>query len=268
MNFQALQRISGICLCFLPLFGYAQGSVQAVLNVEEIEDKISVSSWCHNGTGESKSLAYQMLFTKRDARGNQSTSKQGGSFKLEPGADTQLSSSTMNLGKKAEVFIKLEILEEGKVLSVDSFPKPKKPTVVPPTPTKDLEGGGNGFIRPEDNPDPRQLKGVEFGGFVFDETKTVWGQQFFQLFEQQWQQLNVVGDYTITIEEVPFRGRTTIVKVKLNEDEIFVRTLQAKYDYLEELSNFAVQVSAARVQQMNQVQQDIQGEDISGSGIY
>lgn len=269
MNLPKTSGLFGLFCALLPWAAFGQtDSVLAVLYVEQIEDKITVQAYCHNGSGQDKSLTYQLLFVRTDANGNQSKSKQGGGFKIADGNDAKLSSSTMNLGDDPQIAIVLDILENGRLLARDSFPKPEKPAVAPPTPSEDVDDG-NGFINPEDNPDPTRLRGgLDLGGLVLDQTKTVWGQQFFQLFTHQWQAQNVTGDFIIVIEEAPFRGRTTLAKVKLNDDYILTRTLQAKYDYLEELANLAVQVALGRIQQMRQVQQDIRGEDLSGSGIY
>lgn len=269
MNLPKTSGLFGLFCALLPWAAFGQtDSVLAVLYVEQIEDKITVQAYCHNGSGQDRTLTYQLRFVRTDANGNRSSSQQGGGFKIAAGNDAKLSSTTMNLGEEPQLAIFLDIFENGRLLTRDSFPKPEEPTVVPPTPSEDVDEG-NGFIDPQDNPDPTRLRGgIDLGGLVLDQTKTVWGQQFFQLFTQQWQAQNVTGDFIIVIEEAPFRGRTTLAKVKLDDDYVLTRTLQAKYDYLEELAGLAVRVVLGRIQQMRQVQQDIRGEDLSGSGIY
>ena len=262
-----LLTLLSTCLA-LPLLGQV-GEVQARLDVEVLENRLTVIGWCHNFTGEDKQLDYLLTFQRTDANGNQSRSQQGNHFELSAGNGLQLASTTMNLGPEARLAIVLEIRENDQLIARDSFPRPA-PVEDQPAPTSvDTDTGeGEGLDQQEDNPDPRLPVGdAEFDGMVFEQTKTVWGQQFFQLFIQRWQAAEMTGDFNLVVEEAPFRGRTTLVKLILNDEPILIRTLQGKYDYLEELADLAVQVAVYQVQQLNQVAEDLD-DDLSGSGIY
>jgi hypothetical protein len=253
---------------FLATAAFGQvGKVEGRLDVEEVENRLTVTGWCHNFTGEDKQLSYKLSFLRTDADGNRSSSQQSNSFELAAGNGVQLASTTMNLGPEAEMTIVLEIREGNQLLDRVTYPETN--TEEPPPPSSiDTGGGEEGLEEQEDNPDPRLAADeVEFGGLVFEQTKTVWGQQFFQLFIQRWQAAEMTGDFNLVVEEVPFRGRTTLVKLILNDEPILIRTLQGKYDYLEELADLAVQVAVYQVQQLNQVAEDLDA-DLSGSGIY
>jgi len=244
-------------------------TVQARLQVDEVDNKLLVRGFCHNGTGQEKSLMYRSTFTRTNAGGNKSTSNQGGGFNVPANGSVELFTTTVNLGQEPQVDIKLSLFKGERIIAVDSFPKPEQSEVTSPPGSKDVDKGNGDLRRSPNNPDPQSIQGPEsLGGFVFDQTKTPWGQQFFQLFMQGWQILDLAGNYTIEIEELPARGRITIAKIRLNNEEIFSQNLQANYNYLEQIANYALRVVQFRIQQINQTGRDLSEGDLAGDGIY
>ena len=85
--------------------------------------------------------------------------------------------------------------------------------------------------------DPNDL---EIDGLVIDRTLTKSGQDFYGLFYQKWQPPFGARGYSVTLEESPFRGRQTLIKVSLDEQLLYQRVLQPRYDVLEEMAGQAV----------------------------
>ena len=102
---------------------------------------------------------------------------------------------------------------------------------------------------------------LEVDGLVADQTLTKSGQDFFQLFYQSWQPPLGASSYSILVEEVPWRGRQTLIQVSLNDEEpIYQQIVQPRYDVIEEMAAEAVQYAAYALQRYMEAQQNRDGE--------
>ena len=75
-------------------------------------------------------------------------------------------------------------------------------------------------------------------------------------------------DYTIVIDETPGLGTSTIVKVTINNFEIFGNYLQPKRDLIEETANEAVELAAEFIVNYNQIQLELSNKEQTGTGIF
>lgn len=105
----------------------------------------------------------------------------------------------------------------------------------------------------------RQDPTLELGGFVLDETRSKMGRDFYELFYQKWEAPVDAGNYTLTITEQPSIGRGSIVTLKLDYEKIFSARLQPRYEYIEAVSEQAVQRVQQIIQQQSQVRQQLSG---------
>ncbi len=104
---------------------------------------------------------------------------------------------------------------------------------------------------------------------IVDNTQTKVGADFFGLFYSIWENLPVrEAPFTVTIEERPFRGINTQVIITINDTEIFQQFLQPRFEYLQDLAEYAVQHTINYIENYEMIQEELQGEDLSGSGIY
>ena len=102
---------------------------------------------------------------------------------------------------------------------------------------------------------------LEVDGLVTDRTLTKSGQDFFQVFYQAWQPPLGARSYALLVEEVPFRGRQTLIQVSLNDEEPFYQqVLQPRYDVVEEMALQAVEYAVYTLQLHMQAQQNTDGE--------
>jgi curli production assembly/transport component CsgE len=109
---------------------------------------------------------------------------------------------------------------------------------------------------------------LEIDGLIFDETKTKNGRDFYDRFFRKWEPPENARNYSIFIKEKPFRVTTTQIEIRINETLVFQSFLQLKSEFIEVLSEQAVIQTKLYLQNYEDILQQIEGEDLSGSGIY
>ncbi len=109
---------------------------------------------------------------------------------------------------------------------------------------------------------------VEIDGLIIDQTKTKAGRDFYELFYNNWIPPRGATDFTINIAEDPGRGRSTIIRILVNDQIVFKRFLQARYDVIEELSKNAIGVTANRIKKLTDTKNQIEEGDQVGDGIF
>lgn len=96
---------------------------------------------------------------------------------------------------------------------------------------------------------------LEIDGLVIDRVITKPGRDFYELFYRDWDAPFGAQNYTLLIEETPFRGRQTIIKVSLDNQLIYQQILQTRYDVLEEMVANAVAVARGALERQTQAQE-------------
>ncbi len=112
------------------------------------------------------------------------------------------------------------------------------------------------------------FKDIESEGLVVDETQTKLGHDFYDLFYQKWDSPQLPNDFTIIISEKPIPSLGTQVSIKINDNEIFQNRLQSRYEQIEELADYAVQLSLNYLQNYEEIQKQLNGDEMKGSGIF
>jgi len=237
----------------------AQSTIQATLQVDAIEQQYLVRASCASAATETLDLQYVMRLQQAGVP----PKERSGAFTIQPGQRADLGTYAIPRSDSNGIKLTLLILQGSQVLARDSFPRLETNGVDPLDGSPDLQASGR-------SPDPTLQGGrdIVLGGFVLEQTKTPWGQQFYELFAQQWQQLELQTSLNILIEELPFRGRNTLVEITVDDQLIFTQLLQPKYDFLVELAEYAVQLSAQYIEQVNQVGRDVLLESKNDIDIY
>lgn len=124
---------------------------------------------------------------------------------------------------------------------------------------------GNSFLAMIPFADPVDL---EIEGIIVDATQTKVGRDFYDLFYGNWNPDENLPKLSITISEKPYIGSASLVEVSIDENIIFQRFVQPRYDVLEENAKEAVQIALAFLENYELMQKQLQGEDLAGSGIY
>ncbi len=113
-----------------------------------------------------------------------------------------------------------------------------------------------------------EFKDIEIKGLVVDETQTKLGHDFYDLFYQKWDSPQLPNDFTIVISEKPIPSLGTQISVKINDTQIFENRLQTRYELIEELADYAVQLSMNYLQNYEEIQKELNGDEMKGSGIF
>lgn len=109
---------------------------------------------------------------------------------------------------------------------------------------------------------------LDIEGMVIDETVSKLGRDFYDLFYSKWESPEGAKNFTITIMEKPGPFSGTQVSIRVNDLDVYQNYLQPKYDLIDELAAQAVQDCASYLVNYKEIKKELQGEDMSGTGIY
>jgi len=108
---------------------------------------------------------------------------------------------------------------------------------------------------------------LEIDGLIIDETRSKIARDFYDLFYKKWIAPNGAKNFSIYVREEPSRGRGAQVSLTLNDDKIFQNFVPPRYDALENVVNFAIRVTRARLSAKAKINDQLKEEDQMGSGI-
>lgn len=103
---------------------------------------------------------------------------------------------------------------------------------------------------------------------VMDETLSKMGRDFYNFFYDNWDPPETEQSFTIYIREMPSPGMGNMIQVKINYDEIFRQRISPKQEYIKQLARMAVKQSENYIANYEEIQQQLGGEDMEGTGIY
>lgn len=109
---------------------------------------------------------------------------------------------------------------------------------------------------------------LEIDGLIVDDTKTKSGKDFYDVFYTNWNPPANAKNFTITISEKPYRLNYTMVVVTINENIVYQSVLQPRQDIVENQSYEAISVCQDYLENYEEIMNMINGEDLTGSGIY
>lgn len=114
----------------------------------------------------------------------------------------------------------------------------------------------------------QRIDNLEIEGLIIDKTQSKIGKEFYELFFTQWAPPEVSFSYDILLEEKTSPGFGTQVSITINDLLIFQQLVQPRYDKIEEMVMLALQVASSHLQYYKEVQQEIESDDLKGTGIY
>ena len=109
---------------------------------------------------------------------------------------------------------------------------------------------------------------LEINGLVIDETITKLGRDFYELFYARWNTPETSFQYTVYIREQVQPGQGTRISVLLNDNDIMSQVLQPREEMLRALASRAIQLTRYQISNYQQMAQQLESEDQSGSGIF
>lgn len=109
---------------------------------------------------------------------------------------------------------------------------------------------------------------IEIDGLLVDDTKTKTGKDFYDLFYNNWEAPKDAKNYTITVSEKPFRLTSTLIVVSINDNPVYQSILQPRQDIVEGLSEDAILTTQSYLANYEEIMKQLNGDDMTGSGIY
>lgn len=190
-----------ILLLTVSISGYAQimnKEVKAKIETTEFENMLSVTGTAENVTDVHKSMRYRLTVIKKNKRSkNLSNNSQDGRFTLAPNEKKMLSKTQVNITKEDETILLLLLYDENdKIIGKDRI-----------------------VVGEEDKAD-RPADGLELTGIVSDETKTKFGKEFYDYFYGKYQEKKLNARKIVKVEEELSFGRTTRIRVVIDNDLI------------------------------------------------
>ncbi|MGD8307560.1 MAG: CsgE family curli-type amyloid fiber assembly protein [Ignavibacteria bacterium] len=121
------------------------------------------------------------------------------------------------------------------------------------------------FYRPVDS---TYANDIEIEGIIIDATHTKIGKDFYDFFYRQWNQLEELPKQSITISEQALPQLGSRISVQVEDYLIFQQYIQPRSDIIERMAGYALQQAFLFVQNYDEMQQQLIGEDLKGTGIY
>jgi len=103
---------------------------------------------------------------------------------------------------------------------------------------------------------------------VLDNTLSKIGRDFYQIFQENWDPPQTDQQFIIYIDEMPSPGLGNMVMIRINHDKIYTGRLFPKQEALEATALQAVQQSIRYIANYEEIKQQLEGEDMQGTGIY
>lgn len=103
---------------------------------------------------------------------------------------------------------------------------------------------------------------------IVDESVTKLGRDFYEYFFSKWEEPPKVKNYTVYLAERTLPRFGTIVAVRVNDDRIFERFVQPRPTKIEEAADQAIRATLRYLRNYQQTIENLENEDLSGTGIY
>jgi len=108
----------------------------------------------------------------------------------------------------------------------------------------------------------------EIDGLIVARTITRAGRDFYDIFFSKWEVPKGAKNFIIEIKEKPIPQMGTEISIIVKEMEIFKEKIQPRYDIIEEYAKYAIYVVRDFLLNYNAIQKELNGEDLSGSGMF
>ncbi|MGM0573925.1 MAG: CsgE family curli-type amyloid fiber assembly protein [Bacteroidota bacterium] len=110
--------------------------------------------------------------------------------------------------------------------------------------------------------------GIEMTEFIFNETITKLGNDFYHHFFQEWFNPSEVRDLSIHVRERPIPGMGSLVNLVIDGQVVYQGVLRPGFQKVVDAAEAAVQQAQEFMTSYEMMQQQLGKGDLSGSGIF
>lgn len=111
-------------------------------------------------------------------------------------------------------------------------------------------------------------KEADFNKMIIDDTISKIGREFSNFFFTNWREPVNQMDYTVIIQEKPLPMNGSQMLVYVDDYLVFQNFVQPRIDVIEDYANYAISMVTTYLNNYELILQQLQGDDLSGSGIY
>ncbi|TXI68837.1 MAG: hypothetical protein E6Q46_00490 [Flavobacterium sp.] len=197
--------------------------VKAKIELSYFEEMVSVTGTAENLDDGIKNLSYTLSVIKKNKKtANTSNNSQNGEFTLNPNEKKILSTTKINQSTKDEIIILLLIYDDNDVMVGKDriIVEEKKSEVL--------------------NKNEAEL---EITGIVSDDTKTKVGKDFYDIYFSKYNSEAIKGNQIVQIEEQLNIGRTTILKITIDNKLISEFIANPNEEFLSQKAEEAIQIT-------------------------
>jgi curli production assembly/transport component CsgE len=105
-------------------------------------------------------------------------------------------------------------------------------------------------------------------GLIINETVSKMGNDFYQYFHDNWDIPASAKKFTIYINEKPMPGMGNLITIKINHDEIFKNRISPRQEVIKSLAGYAISQAQRYLMNYEKIKEQLEGDDMSGTGIY
>jgi len=257
MNFKLLS-----ILVFLSLFiskhaialSLSQDSFLVKIDIQEKGNISSIKGVLSNKIDKDVEVKYSMDI-ERSGKNGTTNNKQSGTILSPKQNEVVLSETNLNINEDDYYKISINVFFNNQLIAQNSVEKGTKPSNV-----QKLTKTTKKQLAPTDD--------IELDGFIIDATRTKVGRDFYTYFYNSWVAPKGAKNYTITIKELPARGRLARLTVLINNKEVVQRFLQPRNDLIKATAEQAVNIVHQQLLHKAALDKQLINEDQKGSGIF
>lgn len=203
-------------------------NVEAKIEMSESNAVITVKAVANNKTEYSQNLRYVFTFIQKDGNGNTNKDSKEDLVVVDPLGRKELGSGSLYMSQRKGVIILLLIYQDDKLVGKDriSFDELEEDYFIKNRDLLSQERSGS---------DDFEIKGI-----VTEDTKTKAGRDFYRLFYQQYTYNKINGSKVVAIEEDFGLGRSTIIKVSVDNKLVWQFNAQPREDFLKQMRDIAI----------------------------
>jgi curli production assembly/transport component CsgE len=114
----------------------------------------------------------------------------------------------------------------------------------------------------------QSIEGVDVTEFIFDETITKVGGDFYEYFYQNWSNPTDIEGLSIQVEEKPLPGMGAFLWISIEEMIVYQNFVKPGGENIELAAKEAIQACQSFFYEYEEVREQLESQDLSGRGVF